>query len=324
MGTYSNTGTGGKTAAGVAAQLATDTAAVTAAKASLLPSATVLGVTGTFGLDALMVNAGFMAGKVSMTISSTGVDPAFTAVTLADADFVWVAPNGTSFTGKAPAGASFIAGGAGTYLVYCTDWSAVTALDCSFDTVTALDVACVTGLTTLDCSNNDIATLDMSSNTSLESLTCNDMATLVSLDITDCASLTDLNCSDTSLTTLDLSDNTELSEMYCSDTHITSFDLSANTKLLTLICHRNNNGNDHLTTLDISHNTWLTTLDAQLNHLTVAAVDAILAAIRTAGEGFGDLNLSGQTPAAVPGVQGQLDVTYLRDTGSWTVLVDTA
>ena len=158
-------------------QLAADKAAVTAVAGDILSSRTLLGVAGTFDLDALMVSAGFAAGKVSMTISSTTtVAPVFTALTLVDANFVWVAPNGTSFTGKAPAGANFTAGGVGTYRVYCTNWSAVTTFDCYDDNVTALNVAVATALTYLDCYTNALTTLDVSTNTLLTSLYCSSNA----------------------------------------------------------------------------------------------------------------------------------------------------
>ena len=157
-------------------EMANAVAAVTAAAGDILSSRTLLGVTGTFDLDVLMESDGFAAGKVSMTISSTtNVGPVFTS-TLVDANFVWVAPNGTSFTGKAPAGANFVAGGVGTYRVYCTNWSAVTEFACSNDNVTALNVAVATALTSLDCYTNSLTALDVSTNTAMTNLDCSSNA----------------------------------------------------------------------------------------------------------------------------------------------------
>jgi len=195
---------------------------------------------------------------LDMTISDTAdVDPVFIAATLADGDFTWLAPDGeTTFTGKTPAAANFVAGGVGTYRVYCTDWSAVTEFAADDDNVTALDVAVATALTTLVCYGNSLTALNVSANTALTELGC--------------------------------------------DTN-------------------------PLTTLDISTNTLLDDLNVATCNLTVAAVDAILAALVAAAVDGGTADLSGQTPAAIPGVQGQLDLATLVAEApgrAWTITTD--
>jgi hypothetical protein len=265
----------------------------------ILNDTTILGVTGTFDLDALMVNAGFAAGKVSMTISSTtSVDPAFTAAGLVDANFLWVAPNGTSFTGKAPAEASFVTGGVGTYRVYCTNWAAVTVLDCNTDNVTALDVAVATALTYLYCYSNALTALDVATNTLLIGL--------------DCAS--------NALTALDVATNTLLISIDCGSNALTALDVATNTPLTYLYCYSN-----ALTALDVSANTLLTALDCQDNALTSTVVNAILAALVAAAVNTGTASLEDQTYSAQPTGQGITDLATLTAVApgrAWTITTD--
>ena len=156
-----------------------------------------------------------IAGALTMTINSTTtVDPVFTATTLADADFTWRSPNEIIFTGKAPAGANFVTGGVGKYIVTCTDWSAVTEFDADTDNVTAVDVAVATALTTLSLGGNAMVTPpDLTYNTELTTLflaTNTGMTTPPILTYnTALTTLSINNC--TSMTTVDIGDNPLLS-----------------------------------------------------------------------------------------------------------------
>jgi hypothetical protein len=78
-------------------------------------------------------------GHFPFTLSATAQSPAWTAAELTDADFVWVAPSGATFTGKAPAAASFNETGA--WRCYCSDWSQVTEFSANGDAGFACDLA---------------------------------------------------------------------------------------------------------------------------------------------------------------------------------------
>ena len=77
------------------------------------------------------LGGGMLLGKprdFRFTVDTTGnIDPVFTAGTLTDADFVWTKPDGSTFTGKAPASANFDS--IGEYVLRCTDWTKITGID---------------------------------------------------------------------------------------------------------------------------------------------------------------------------------------------------
>ncbi|RCW92518.1 T9SS type A sorting domain-containing protein [Winogradskyella arenosi] len=179
----------------------------------------------------------------------------------------------------------------------------LTELDCSDNTITALDVSTITGLTNLNCKENNISNLNVQL-TSLVTLDAEDNS-LTSLDVSNLATLTTLNtrsnnisnlnlqgatglevlnCSDNSLPTLNVSLNTNLIDLNCSDNSLTNVDvtnltaltdlnindnaissiiLTANSNLNTLTASDNN-----LTSIDVSNNTLLTELIVASNSLT--------------------------------------------------------
>jgi hypothetical protein len=119
-----------------------------------------------------------------------------------------------------------------------------------------------TEFTWLDCSFNSLTSLDISKNRQLDRLQCFNNS-LTSLDITKNTALRFLDCSKTSITSLDVSINTALLGLSCGSTSITSLDVSKNTALTNLTCD-----NNKLTSLDITKNTALTLLDCSYNSLT--------------------------------------------------------
>ncbi|WP_418637023.1 T9SS type A sorting domain-containing protein [Winogradskyella sp.] len=179
----------------------------------------------------------------------------------------------------------------------------LTELDCSDNTITALDVSTITGLTNLNCKENNISnlnvqltslvTLDAEDN-SLTSLDVSNLATLTTLntrsnnisnlnlqgatalEVLDCSdnslptlnvslniNLIDLNCSDNSLTNVDVTNLTALTDLNISNNAISSIVLTANSNLHTLIASNNN-----FSGIDVSNNTMLTDLIVASNNLT--------------------------------------------------------
>lgn len=68
------------------------------------------------------------------TVDTTGfIDPVVTAAGLADGDVTWTRPDMTTFTGKAPASASFTV--TGEYSLSLTDWEEMTQFNFSGDAI---------------------------------------------------------------------------------------------------------------------------------------------------------------------------------------------
>ena len=142
----------------------------------------------------------------------------------------------------------------------------ITALDCSWNRLTALDVLGCPTLKTLDCSENGLTNLNVSGCTSLTELNCRDNQ-LTNLNVSGCTSLTELICYKNKLTALDVSGCTALTKLYCCENQLITLDVSGCTLLTELICYKNK-----LTALDVSGCTALTTLNCHSNQLT--ALDA--------------------------------------------------
>ena len=142
------------------------------------------------------------------------------------------------------------------------DFTALTDLNCRYNSLNSLDVSNNTALTYLNCGNNSLTNLDLSLNTALTYLYCNENQ-LTSLDVSQNTALTTLSCIYNQLTSLDVSNNTALDVLWCPDNQLTSLDVSQNTALTSLDC-----GQNPLTSLDVSQNTALTTLRCPDNQLT--------------------------------------------------------
>jgi len=121
----------------------------------------------------------------------------------------------------------------------------------------------LTALEYLDCSGNTITALNLSGCTELTELDCSGNA-LTSLNLTGCSKLTDLYCYCNKLTNLSLSSCSELVYVDCSNNMLTSLDIGACSNLEELDCSDNK-----LKKLGLSHNAKLFLLYADLNDIEV-------------------------------------------------------
>ncbi len=145
----------------------------------------------------------------------------------------------------------------------------LTSLDCSFNSLTELDVSALTNLTSMDCSFNSLTKLNVSRQTNLTSLDCSDNQ-LTALDVSALTSLTSLDCSDNQLTALDVSNLTLLTKLDCYRNKLTALNVSNLTGLEDLDCSEN-----QLTALDVSNLTGLKKLDCSYNQLTALDVSKL-------------------------------------------------
>lgn len=142
------------------------------------------------------------------------------------------------------------------------DFLSLTNLNCSQNSLKALNVIKNTALTVLNCNNNQIAYLDVSNNLALTDLVCYSNK-LTSLDVKKNTALTKLDSGSNQYTALDVSNNTALTFLGCNTSQLASLDVSKNTALNLLDCRENK-----ITTLDVSKITALTELYCQSNQLT--------------------------------------------------------
>ena len=143
-------------------------------------------------------------------------------------------------------------------------------LDCSRNSLTALDVSALTNLTSLDCSFNSLTELDVSALTNLTSMDCS-FNSLTKLNVSRQTNLTSLDCSDNQLTALDVSALTSLTSLDCSDNQLTALDVSNLTLLTKLDCYRNK-----LTALNVSNLTGLEDLDCSENRMSSLDISKFL------------------------------------------------
>ena len=174
------------------------------------------------------------------------------------------------------------------YPDYCPN---ITALNCSSNSISVLDVSNLTSLTALYCSSNSISVLDVSNLTSLTALYCLGNPISV-LDVSNLTSLVFLRCSSNSISVLDVSNSTSLVYLHCSGNSISVLDVSALTSLATLYCYNNS--------------------------MDQAMVDTVLCDMAVHGTSNGTLNISGN---AVPSGTGLTCRDTLVSRG-WTVTVD--
>lgn len=140
--------------------------------------------------------------------------------------------------------------------------SALKQLNCSGNSITALDVSGNTALETLECFNTSITALDLSNNVLLKDLQCG-YANLKELHVENNPALENLSCEGTYIYKLDVSKNKALKTLRCNNTGLTSLDLSQNAALESLICYYTK-----IQSLDVSHNAALEILSCLDNSLT--------------------------------------------------------
>lgn len=93
-------------------------------------------------------------------------------------------------------------------------------------------------LTALGCSNNQLTTLDVSRCVALSSINCSGNQ-LTTLDVSGCVALAYINCSGNQLTTLDVSGCVALTNLYCYNNQLTTLNVSGCTELRSIYCYQN-------------------------------------------------------------------------------------
>jgi hypothetical protein len=140
-------------------------------------------------------------------------------------------------------------------------FTALTTLNCSFNTITFLDVSNNLALSTLYCTSNGMERLITGNNTTLATMNC-ESNSLGSLDLSGNTGLTYLVCSRNDIRTLDLSNNTLLERVECKINNINTIHISNHPDLWYLDCTDN-----LLDVLDISGSPDLRYLYACTNSL---------------------------------------------------------
>lgn len=135
-------------------------------------------------------------------------------------------------------------------------------LDCSANSLTALDVTQNTALEVLLCDNNQITSLDVSNNTALINLVC-DSNQISVLAVSNNSALQELECENNLLTALNVSNNSMLTHLHCYDNQISNLDVSSNSALIMLLCD-----NNQIATLDVSMSTAMVKFECAGNQLT--------------------------------------------------------
>lgn len=141
-------------------------------------------------------------------------------------------------------------------------FTAITTLNCSYNSLTTLDISKNVALTSLSCNSNQISTLDISYNTALKSLNCS-KNNLESLDLSNNNNLTSLDCSENKIETLDLTYNTKLTSVRCYKNNMSSLNVSKCENLKTLHCY-----NNQLTSLDLTDLNKITNIRCDENKLS--------------------------------------------------------
>jgi len=150
------------------------------------------------------------------------------------------------------------------------EFTALTFLDCSFNTISNLDLSNNLQLVELYCFLNSISSLNLSNCTMLRILNCfnND---LVSIDLSHNTQLVSLQIFSNNLAGIDISNNVLLEDVNLSSNELTSIDVSNNTQLKNLFISDNNLQELDLTSLSIEN---ITNLVARRNdNLTCISVN---------------------------------------------------
>ena len=141
------------------------------------------------------------------------------------------------------------------------EFTSMTYLNVSGNSLESVDLSANTNLVTLDISNNMLTALDVSSNINLASLSVSNNS-LTSLDVSDLSALEILRCNSNQLIELSVVENTALLELNVSSNSLVELNLLSNTNLEQLYAESNS-----LEYLDLSQNASLTTVTVILNSL---------------------------------------------------------
>lgn len=198
------------------------------------------------------------------------------------------------------------------------------SLDCSEQSLSALDISKNTELKSLNCSYNaSLESLDVSKNTLLEKLDCS--ACNIQVNVSNNNLLKSLSCAACGLKELDISQNGNLTYLDCSQNELEELDVSHNSMLTDLACYNND-----LKSLDLQQNPLLRNLNFYANNLTKIDLTANTALRQiscrrnklsyfiTGGNTFDDY-----TGGTTDNQNVELLVTYDNATGEWRTEEDT-
>lgn len=141
-------------------------------------------------------------------------------------------------------------------------------LDCSFNSLTELDMSHNIHLKELNCNKNEIHSLDLSNNGRLEIVDCG-FNRIRKLDVSQNTMLSKLDCYWNIISELLLDQNPQLKELNCSYNSLFDLHLDQNTQLTYLEC-----ANNYLISLNIKNCSLLTEIRCNHNHLTHLDVTA--------------------------------------------------
>lgn len=142
------------------------------------------------------------------------------------------------------------------------DFTELTHLDCSNNTIESLDLSNNLKLETIYCRNNKLASLNINKNLLLKRLVCYQNK-LVDLNVSNNTALTELDCANNKLSNLDVSRNIELITLNCNNNQLSSLNSTGAVKLEYLTCTFN-----QIKTLNFSTNIKFKRLDGDFNQLT--------------------------------------------------------
>ena len=168
------------------------------------------------------------------------------------------------------------------------DFTALTDLNCTDNSLTSLDVSNNGNLQTLDFDNNDVATLTLGANTNLDDVSGR-YNQLTSVDVSANTGLTSLNLRNNTFTTVDVSNNINLGGLNLNETGITSLDITNNVNLAYLYL-----SNNSLSSLDISQNSLLQNINLTNSNLTTinTSNQTVLRILRLSGNDLTALDLT--------------------------------
>lgn len=149
-----------------------------------------------------------------------------------------------------------------TKLTDIDKFSNLETIDCSYNSLTSLDLSKNRHLTDVNCSRNSLRSLSVTGCKELQILKCS-YNSLSSLDLSSVMALESVDCSNNSLATLNVGGCSALRTLDCSYNKLTTLDLSKTTGIVTVNCKRNS-----LTSLILTDCTALASLDCSYNSLT--------------------------------------------------------
>ncbi|QSH98413.1 leucine-rich repeat domain-containing protein [Treponema medium] len=147
----------------------------------------------------------------------------------------------------------------------------ITALECRYNRLTALNVQGLTALQGLYCGDNQLTELNVQGLTALQGLQCGGNQ-LTSLDVQGLTALKELWCNGNQLTALNVQGLTALQRLHCGNNQLTALNVQDLTALQELNC-----AYSQLTALNVQDLTALQELNCYSNQLTALNVQGLTA-----------------------------------------------